>query len=131
MRSRPRRRSPSRDAYDDCVADLDEQIGRLVDELERRGVLERTWVIVTADHGESFGEHPNEFWHGTSLYQPQRQVPLVIVPPRGGPSPRVVARASEPARPAGHDRGRAGLAGGLPISRRAAEPVLDRVVVGG
>jgi arylsulfatase A-like enzyme len=80
----------ARNAYDDCVADLDEQIGRLVDELERRGVLERTWVIVTGDHGESFGEHPHEFWHGTSLHQAQRRVPLVIVPPPGGPSPRVV-----------------------------------------
>ena len=46
-----------RDAYDNCIADLDEQLGRLIDELERRGILERTWVIITADHGESFGEH--------------------------------------------------------------------------
>jgi arylsulfatase A-like enzyme len=80
----------ARDAYDDCVADLDERLGRLVDELERRGVLDRTWLILTGDHGESFGEHPQEFWHGTSLHQAQRRVPLVIVPPRGGPSPRVV-----------------------------------------
>jgi arylsulfatase A-like enzyme len=80
----------ARDAYDDCLADLDEQLGRLVDELERQGILERTWVIVTGDHGESFGEHPQEFWHGTSLHQAQRRVPLVIVPPRGGPAPRVV-----------------------------------------
>jgi arylsulfatase A-like enzyme len=78
-----------RDAYDDCVADLDEQIGWLCDELGRRGILDRTWVIITADHGESFGEQPGVFWHGTSLYQPQLHVPLVIVPPAGGPTPRV------------------------------------------
>ena len=69
--------------YDDCTADLDEQLGRLVDELDRRGVLERTWLIVTSDHGESFGEQGGVFGHGTSLYQPQLHVPLVIVPPAG------------------------------------------------
>src|SRR5262249_39068254 len=80
----------ARDAYDDCVADLDEQLGRLIDELERRAIRERTWVIITADHGESFGEHPGLFWHGTSLYPSQPHGPLGILPPTGGPSPRVV-----------------------------------------
>ena len=83
----------ARDAYDDCVADLDEKLGRLIDVLDRRSVLERTWVIITADHGESFGEHPGVFWHGTSLYRSQLHVPLVIVPPAGGPTPRVVTEA--------------------------------------
>src|SRR5439155_4860126 len=81
-----------RDSYDDCVADLGEQLGRLLDELGRRGLLERTWLIITSDHGESFGEQAGVFGHGTSLYQPQLHVPLVVVPPaRGGsgsPSPR-------------------------------------------
>ncbi len=80
----------ARDSYDDCVADLDEQLGCLIDELARRGVLERTWMIVTADHGESFGEQPGIFVHGTSLYQAQLHVPLVIVPPAGGPPPTIV-----------------------------------------
>ncbi len=79
-----------RDSYDDCVAGLDEQLGRLIDELERRGVLDRTWLIITSDHGESFGEQTNTFVHGTSLYQPQIHVPLVIVPPGRSTSPRVV-----------------------------------------
>ncbi len=80
-----------RDAYDNCVADLDEQIGELWDELESRGVLAGTWVIVVADHGESFGEQPGIFRHGTSLYRSQVHVPLVIIPPAGGPSAQVVA----------------------------------------
>ena len=79
-----------RDCYDDCIADLDEQLGRLIDELGRRDILDQTWLIVTADHGESFGEHPGVFGHGTSLYQTQLHVPLVIIPPRGT-SPRVVS----------------------------------------
>ncbi len=72
------------DVYDDCVADLDEQLGKLLDELGRRGVLDRTWLIVTADHGESFGEHNGVFCHGTSLYQTELHVPLLVIPPGGG-----------------------------------------------
>lgn len=71
----------ARDAYDDCVADLDEQIGCLIDELARRDILDNTWVIITADHGESFGEHAGIFCHGTSLYQTELRVPLMILPP--------------------------------------------------
>jgi arylsulfatase A-like enzyme len=71
------------DAYDDCIADLDEQLGKLVDELSRTGVLDRTWLIITADHGESFGENPGCFCHGTSLYDTEIHVPLLVVPPQG------------------------------------------------
>jgi arylsulfatase A-like enzyme len=83
----------ARDAYDDCVASLDEQVGRLVDELSRRGLRESTWLIVLADHGESFGEHAGVFCHGTSLYRTELHVPLVIVPPstRGDLAGRRVA----------------------------------------
>jgi arylsulfatase A-like enzyme len=83
----------ARDSYDDCVADLDEKLGRLIDELDRRSILDRTWLIITADHGESFGEQPGVFWHGTSLYNSQLHVPLVIIPPAGSPSPRVVTES--------------------------------------
>jgi arylsulfatase A-like enzyme len=77
-------------SYDDCVADLDEQIGRLFDELEGRAVLKETWVIIAADHGESFGEHPGVFSHGTSLYQTELHVPLVIIPPASSSPKRIV-----------------------------------------
>jgi len=81
----------ARDTYDSCIAHIDEYLGRLFDELSRRGTLERTWVIITSDHGESFGEHAGVYCHGTSLYQTELHVPLVIIPPAaGGPSPRVV-----------------------------------------
>ncbi len=78
------------DAYDDCIADLDEQIGRLLDKLGRQRVLDQTWLIIASDHGESFGEHPGVFCHGTSLYQTELHVPLLIVPPGGTARPRVV-----------------------------------------
>ena len=81
------------DAYDDCIADLDERLGKLVDELDRRGVLERTWLIVTSDHGESFGEHAGVFCHGRSLYETELHVPLLVIPPAGSASVQVVKKA--------------------------------------
>ena len=78
------------DAYDDCIADLDEQLGKLIDELDRRGVLEQTWLIITSDHGESFGEHAGIFCHGKSLYESELHVPLLFIPPGGNATPQAV-----------------------------------------
>ena len=78
------------DVYDDCIAYLDRRLGILLDELDRRGVLDDTLVIVTADHGEHLGDHLL-FFHGCSLYRQLVQVPLVIVDPKGVPANRVVA----------------------------------------
>ena len=46
----------NRDCYDDCIAFLDEQLGKLLDELDRQHLLDSTLVIITSDHGEAFGE---------------------------------------------------------------------------
>jgi arylsulfatase A-like enzyme len=78
------------DAYDDCIADLDEQLGKLVDELDRRGILERTWLIIASDHGESFGEHAGIFCHGKSLYETELHVPLLVIPPGGSATKQAV-----------------------------------------
>jgi len=78
------------DAYDDCIADLDEQLGKLLDELRRRGVLERTWLLIASDHGESFGEHAGVFCHGTSLYQTELHVPLLVISPGGSAKKQVI-----------------------------------------
>ncbi|MFQ5745776.1 MAG: sulfatase [Gemmatimonadota bacterium] len=68
------------DGYDGSIAYVDAQVGRLLDELEARGVLERTIVIVTADHGEEFGEN-DVYFHGNSLYYPSLHVPLIVRTP--------------------------------------------------
>ena len=70
--------SLARDAYDDCLASLDRDLGRLFDELQSRHLLEQTVVILTADHGEQFGEH-GAYGHGLSLHGPEVHVPLLIV----------------------------------------------------
>jgi arylsulfatase A-like enzyme len=80
----------ARDAYDNCLAYLDGQLGALFQELHRRGVLGRTLVIVTSDHGEGFGEH-DLFDHGESLYRSEIGVPLVIVAPARSRSRAVVS----------------------------------------
>jgi arylsulfatase A-like enzyme len=90
----PRDVELARDGYDDCIGYLDDQLGRLFDELRRRGVLEDTIVIVTADHGEAFGEH-EIFGHGASLYRPEEHVPLVTFGP-GVPAGREVAAPVSP-----------------------------------
>ena len=68
------------DGYDDCIAALDIEIGRLLDALDARGSLENTLVVITSDHGEHFGDR-GLFGHGNSLYHPLIDVPLIVIPP--------------------------------------------------
>ena len=70
------------DSYENCVAYLDGQLGRLFVELGRRGPMDRTLVIITADHGEELGDH-ELFEHGESLYRPEVHVPLLFILPSG------------------------------------------------
>lgn len=65
--------------YDQEIAFTDHHIGRLVDALSERGMLDRTIIIFTSDHGEEFGEHGGEF-HYTS-YEEVMRVPLVMAGP--------------------------------------------------
>ncbi len=81
--------SLARDGYDDCIASLDRELGTLMDELQRRNILDQTVVILTADHGEQFGEH-GDFGHGMSLYEPEVHVPLLVRFPGSVPRGRVV-----------------------------------------
>jgi arylsulfatase A-like enzyme len=78
--------------YDGALAYLDHELGDLFAELERRGMLRNTIVIVTADHGEEFGEH-GVFDHGNSLYRPAVHVPLLIIAPGHAPAGRSVRSA--------------------------------------
>jgi arylsulfatase A-like enzyme len=68
-------------AYDESVAALDHQVGLLLAELERRGALRNTIVVITSDHGEELGEH-GFLRHGKTLYMQELHVPLVISFPR-------------------------------------------------
>ena len=87
------------DAYDGAITYVDEQIGALLDELDARGVLENTVVVVTSDHGEEFGEH-GHMLHGHSLYRQSIHVPLIWWGPgrvpRGVRVPYAVSNAAVP-----------------------------------
>jgi arylsulfatase A-like enzyme len=74
-----------RHLYGRAAAYMDRWIGDLLEALERRGILEETLVIVTADHGENFGEH-GYFGHGFAVNEALIHVPLVIAGP-GAPGP--------------------------------------------
>jgi hypothetical protein len=62
------------------VSYVDEQVGRLRAELEALGVAARTILVVTADHGESLGEHGVYFDH-FGLHEPNLRVPLIVWAP--------------------------------------------------
>ena len=80
----------ARNAYTDCLRYLDDEIGRLIDALNARGRLDETIIIITADHGEHFGEH--DLWlHGNSLYDPLVHVPLMVIAPGHAPSDESIA----------------------------------------
>lgn len=79
-------------AYEGAVAQLDAEVGRLIDELDRRGALENTIVVVTADHGEQLGEH-GLFYHWNSLYMSLIHVPLILYHPDLLPAGRRVGGA--------------------------------------
>ena len=63
--------------YDAEIAGVDRQIGRIVDTLRNNGLLDNTLLIVTADHGESLGEH-GEQTHAIFVYDATVHVPLMI-----------------------------------------------------
>src|SRR5262249_61934198 len=73
------------DAYDGAIAYVDDQIGRLLDELRRRAMLDRTVVLVTSDHGESLGER-GFLLHANSLYLETIHVPLIFRYPEKTPA---------------------------------------------
>jgi arylsulfatase A-like enzyme len=68
------------DAYDGEIAYTDAQIGRVLDFLRARGELDRTLVVVHADHGEEFWEH-GDVGHGQSVHEELIHVPLAFVAP--------------------------------------------------
>jgi len=78
--------------YDRAIAYTDRELGKLFAELDQRGLLDSTLVIVTSDHGEEFREH-GIFGHGNTLYLPALRVPLILSYPARVPSGVVLGRA--------------------------------------
>ena len=69
-----------RTEYDEFILYVDREFGRFYDELERSGLLENTWLVLTSDHGEMFER--GIVGHSTdTLYQPVIRIPLMIFEP--------------------------------------------------
>jgi arylsulfatase A-like enzyme/Flp pilus assembly protein TadD len=76
----PARFTAGRAPYDAEVAWTDAALGQALADLSARGDLDRTLIVITADHGESLGEH-GETTHGLFAYDATLRVPLIIAGP--------------------------------------------------
>jgi len=68
------------DIYDSSIHWVDRVVGALVANLQRTGLMKRTVIVVSSDHGEAFGEHGTE-GHARNVYWETTQVPLLITLP--------------------------------------------------
>jgi arylsulfatase A-like enzyme len=88
------------EAHDGALAFLDLHIGKLMEELDRRGVTKNTVVIIMSDHGQPLGDH-GYYLHGFAPYMSLLRVPLIILHPdkvpAGASITRPVSIASVPA----------------------------------
>jgi arylsulfatase A-like enzyme len=73
------------EAYDREIGYVDDNIGRLLNELSKRGLAENLVLALTSDHGQLFGEHGLS-GHGNALYRPLLHVPLIIRAPGRAPA---------------------------------------------
>ena len=69
--------------YDAEIAGFDRGFGRFVEGLKARDLWSDSLVILTADHGESLGEHGYWFCHGENVHREQARVPLIVRFPDG------------------------------------------------
>ena len=70
----------SRRGYYGAVSFIDEQIGRIIRALEKRGMLENTLILFTSDHGDMTGDH--HFWRKAYPYESSAGIPMLIRWPR-------------------------------------------------
>jgi membrane-anchored protein YejM (alkaline phosphatase superfamily) len=73
-----------RDRYDGEVQYTDQYVGKLLDFIAQQSWADKTAIIVTADHGEAFGEH-GRTRHGFELWEPLVRVPLMFYFPGAEP----------------------------------------------
>lgn len=68
--------------YDGEISYIDYKIGELIAFLKKERIYDNTFIIITADHGEHFGEH-DLYSHVASLYEPIIHIPLMMKFPEG------------------------------------------------
>ena len=73
----------ARIGYSGSVSFVDEQIGRILEALQRRGWLEETFIVYLSDHGDMTGDH--FLWRKSYAYQASARIPMIV---RGPGAPR-------------------------------------------
>jgi len=73
----PAKDDSDKSRYEAILRYVDHEIGRLVDGLKKRGLWEKTLLVLTADHGDEFYDHGHRF-HGSTLYEEMTHVPLIL-----------------------------------------------------
>ncbi|MBL8230737.1 MAG: arylsulfatase [Bryobacterales bacterium] len=71
----------SRQAYYGSVSFIDEQIGRILAALEKRGLLEQTLILYTSDHGDMTGDQ--HLWRKSYAYEASARIPMLMRWPQG------------------------------------------------
>ena len=71
----------SRQGYYGSISHVDEQIGRILEALERRGWLEETLIVFTSDHGDMTGDQ--NLWRKSYAYEPSAHIPMLMRWPQG------------------------------------------------
>jgi len=66
--------------HDNGLLQTDDYIRRILALLDKKGVLQRSLVVIVSDHGESIGEN-GIFAHSQSIYEPEIRVPFVVIDP--------------------------------------------------
>ncbi|MBM3333070.1 arylsulfatase [Candidatus Sumerlaeota bacterium] len=77
----PQQVRTSRQGYYGSVTFVDEQIGRILEALDKRGRLDETLIIYTADHGDMTGDH--NLWRKSYPYEPSARIPMIMRWPTG------------------------------------------------
>lgn len=81
--------------YQGMVTYCDDMLGRILDALERNGLMEDTMVIATSDHGDFAGDYGLVEKWPNCFYDDLTKVPLIIRAPGGKPGHRVKGLVSE------------------------------------
>lgn len=65
-------------AYDGEIAYVDSQVDGVFKALDAQGLFSKSTILLTSDHGESFGENNYYFDHGANLYDACQRVPMIV-----------------------------------------------------
>ena len=86
----------SREGYYGNVSFVDEQVGRILEVLEQRKLLDQTLILFIADHGDMLGDQ--NLWRKAYGYEQSAHIPMLMRPPSGmglGPAGQVIANPVE------------------------------------